>query len=116
MPFRPALPTLVLASALSLAAAPGSVVAKGSQARGGPGKDAVLKADPVQVPSPGRIAEVTGAPSGFWIEDTNGRTVKSFEVAQQAVGFQLAPGRYRVLPNLKADTPKVSVTVTIRWE
>lgn len=94
-----------------------NIVGTGSQLRGNPGRNAQLNGKVFNVPKNGAISNVSmNGTDSFWIERANGQQLATFGSMQQAIGYPLPAGSYRVLPNLrenpKAQSSTVSITVT----
>lgn len=88
-----------------------TVVLRGTQRRGAPGRNATLDSARVTLKAPGSIVAVEGGRAGFWIEGSGRR---SFNNPREANGVRLAAGSYQVYPNLPRDTETATVTLTIR--
>ncbi|HQL47043.1 MAG TPA: hypothetical protein PLC09_00075 [Holophaga sp.] len=95
--------------ALSLGAQE-TLVVKGSQARGVPGRDAKLQSETVNLIRLATLTRVEGGEDGFWIE--GGGKTWTFANRTEATGQSFPAGTYRVYPNLGKGKDKASVTVT----
>lgn len=96
---------LVFATPVSMATA---VVVEGSggQIRGNPGRSAELSGKIFVIPKYGTITNIEGeGTAGFWIETNDGGLIANFGSFNEAMGYGLQAGSYRVLPNLK-ENPK----------
>jgi hypothetical protein len=91
-----------------------NVTGSGTQIRGNMGKNAELKAKPFTLKKDSSIAAAEDGGAGFWIEKQGGGTVKNFDNAKSAIGFQLGAGTYYVYPNLKQGRDSATVTLTFR--
>ena len=96
-------------STLSLGAQEAQV-AKGSQTRGVPGRDAKLQSEAVRLARSATLTQVEGGEDGFWIEGA-GKTW-TFQNRAGAAGQVFPAGSYRVYPNLGKGKDKASITVT----
>ncbi len=96
-------------SALSLGAQE-TLVVRGSQTRGVPGRDAKLQSEAVRLPRAATLSQVEGGEDGFWVEG-EGRTW-TFQNRAGAAGQVFPAGSYRVYPNLGKGKDKASITVT----
>lgn len=103
---------LVIAATLCTAsfAAAETLVAKGSQIRGVPGRDAKLQSEGVRLPRTATLTLVEGGEDGFWIEGA-GKTW-TFQNRTGATGQTFPAGTYRVYPNLGKGKDKATITVT----
>lgn len=89
-----------------------TVTGRGKQTRGYPGHNAELYGETFNLPRAGTIASVDSyGASGFWIENSRGDLIVNFDSVNQAIGYNLAAGSYRVLPNLKNGYDSCSVAV-----
>jgi len=108
---------MVLVISVSTVCFAATVSGGGTQKRGYPGHNAELYGGVFNLPTAGRITSVTGEGTDrFWIEIDHGPQVVMFNTFNQAVGYTLPAGNYRVLPTLrdnpKADSSWVEVTFT----
>lgn len=101
--------TAATLSTLSLGAQE-TLVAKGAQTRGVPGRDAKLQSEAVRLVRSATLTRVDGGEDGFWIEGT-GKTW-TFARPADATGQSFPAGSYRVYPNLGRGKDKASVSVT----
>ncbi len=102
---RPAVILLLLTSASAA-----QVNLSGKQIRGG-GQNARLIGQPVKLARAGFILSAQCNGDGFWIEGPQG--VQKFASARQALNYRLAPGTYRVFPNLRPGQQEASVGLQI---
>ncbi|MCX7781131.1 MAG: hypothetical protein N2491_09500 [Negativicutes bacterium] len=106
---------LVLFVFTSICLAAATVSGSGKQTRGRPGHNAELEGRLFTLPSAGTITSVDSqGADGFWIEDERGVMIVNFNSVNEARGYVLRAGSYRVLPNLKNgfDSCWIHVTFT----
>ncbi len=87
-----------------------TVVLRGSQTRGAPGRDAQLRSEAITLPRPATLVQVEGGEAGFWIEGS-GRSW-TFQGPAEAKGQRFPAGTYRVYPNLGKGQDKATATLT----
>ena len=90
-----------------------TVILKGVQVRTG-NANVKLQAIPVYLTKQYVIAKVSGDTTGFWIENGKGQIIKSFRHSQDAVGFILPKGQYKVIPNLPPGQATAIITVLLK--
>ncbi len=109
--FSGILVSLLLCSTLALAAT--VVSGSGKQIRGNAGRNAEINGQLFTLPGAGTITNIESqGASGFWIENGDGRLIINFDSINQAKGYNLPAGKYRVIPNIKDGYNSCSVNVT----
>ncbi|MEO0962752.1 MAG: hypothetical protein AAFY01_10050 [Pseudomonadota bacterium] len=63
----------------------------------------LIKAPVTTVDAPGEIFAVIGGDYGFVLFDAGGAELATFDDSQDAIGFAIKPGRYKVIPNIEGD-------------
>lgn len=63
----------------------------------------LIRAPKVTLDTPGRVFAVIGGDYGFRLYDGNGTELRFFADSQDAVGLELAPGTYQVIPSIDGD-------------
>ena len=69
----------------------------------------------LKLPEGGKVTRVMDGTYGFSIVDAQGETVGDFLLPQQAVGPELAPGEYSLLPYVCAQHRHHHVEVTVEY-
>jgi hypothetical protein len=105
---------VILVLGLAGAAVAAEVSGSGTQIRGNAGRNAQLKAAPFSLAKSAKVVAAEDGGAGFWIEKQGGGTVKTFDKAKDAVGFQLGAGTYYVYPNLKPNQDSATVRLKFR--
>ncbi len=63
----------------------------------------LIKAPVTTLDAPGEIFAVIGGDYGFVLYDAGGSELAKFDDSQDAVGFAVQPGRYKVIPDIEGD-------------
>lgn len=69
----------------------------------------------LKLPEGGKVVRVMDGTYGFSIVDASGDTVGDFLLPQQAVGTELAPGEYSLMPYVCAQHRHHHVEVTVEY-
>ncbi|MBO6636184.1 hypothetical protein [Parvibaculum sp.] len=69
----------------------------------------------LKLPEGGKVVRVMDGTYGFSIVDAAGETVGDFLLPQQAVGTELAPGEYSLMPYVCAQHRHHHVEVTVEY-
>lgn len=63
----------------------------------------LIKAPVTTLKAPGEIFAVIGGDYGFVLYDAGGAELAKFDDSQDAVGYAVEPGRYKVIPDIEGD-------------
>lgn len=63
----------------------------------------LIKAPVTQLEKPGRIFSVIGGDYGFDLLNPSGSRVAAFDDSQDALGYEIKPGDYKVVPRIEDD-------------
>ena len=63
----------------------------------------LIKAPVTDMDKPGRVFSVIGGDYGFDLLDASGGEVAAFDDSQDAIGYVVKPGHYKVVPRIEDD-------------
>jgi len=63
----------------------------------------LIKAPITTLDAPGEVFAVIGGDYGFVLYDAGGSELAKFDDSQDAIGFTVGPGRYKVIPDIEGD-------------
>ena len=82
----------------------------------GPGNNATLECDGMEVYRTLEIIGIYGDNGGFWITDGSGSVLARYWYPndESALGLQFSPGTYYVFPNLSQDQTSASIKLVFQ--
>jgi len=86
------------------------------QAGSGPGDNATLECDGMEVYRTLEVIGIYGDNGGFWITDGTGAVLARYWYPndESALGLQFSPGTYYIFPNLSQDQTSASIKLVFQ--